>query len=147
MKQNNKFTNLTVHLWHIPVRHLEQKCTHTCSELCLVGYGTGALWDLWDWSIESLLQLGPGGWFNINMSSYQYRISHCGDKTVVRSSYVHNGNSYTGKTTSLYWIRAPWVLIVVLHPISLYSLRSTIGVQLLPSLTPFEHDELHLSYI
>ena len=40
------------------------------------------------------------------MSSYQYRKSHCGDKTVVRSSYLHNGISYTGKTTSLYWIRA-----------------------------------------
>ena len=41
--------------------------------------------------------------FNIKMSSYQYRKSHCGDKTVVRSSYLHNGISYTGKTTSLYW--------------------------------------------
>ena len=39
------------------------------------------------------------------MSSYQYRKSHCGDKTVVRSSYLHNGISYTGKTASLYWIR------------------------------------------
>ena len=48
----------------------------------------------------------PGPWFNIKMSSYQYRKSHCGDKTVVRSSYLHNGSSYTGKTTSLYWIRA-----------------------------------------
>ena len=38
------------------------------------------------------------------MSSYQYRKSHCGDKTVVRSSYLHNGNSYSGKMTSLYWI-------------------------------------------
>ena len=47
-----------------------------------------------------------GPWFNIKMSSYQYRKSHCGDKTVVRSSYLHNGISYTGKTTSLYWIRA-----------------------------------------
>ena len=37
---------------------------------------------------------------------YQYRKSHCGDKTVVRSSYLHNGISYTGKMTSLYWIRA-----------------------------------------
>ena len=44
--------------------------------------------------------------FNIKMPSYQYRKSHCGDKTVVRSSYLHNGNSYTSKTTSLYWIRA-----------------------------------------
>ena len=32
--------------------------------------------------------------FNIKMSSYQYRKSHCGDKTVIRSSYLHNGISY-----------------------------------------------------
>ena len=43
------------------------------------------------------------------MLSYQYRKSHCGDKTVVRSSNLHNGISYTGKTTSLYWI-GPWLL-------------------------------------
>ena len=48
----------------------------------------------------------PGPWVNIKMSSYQYRKSHCGDKTVVRSSYLHNGISYTGKITSLYWIKA-----------------------------------------
>ena len=46
--------------------------------------------------------LGP--WFNIKMSSYQYRKSHCGDKTVVRSSYLQNGISYTGKMISFYWI-------------------------------------------
>ena len=40
------------------------------------------------------------------MSSYQYRKSHCGDKTVVRSSYLHNGISYTGKMSYLYWIGA-----------------------------------------
>ena len=40
--------------------------------------------------------------FDINMSSYQYEKSHCGDKTVVRSSYLHNGISYTCKMTSLY---------------------------------------------
>ena len=50
--------------------------------------------------------LRPGPWFNIKMSSYQYRKSHCGDKTVVRSSYLHNGNSYIGKMSSLYWIGA-----------------------------------------
>ena len=47
----------------------------------------------------------PRPWFNIKMS-YQYRKSHCGDKTVVRSSYLHNGICYTGTMTSLYWIRA-----------------------------------------
>ena len=39
------------------------------------------------------------------MTSYQYRKSHCGDKTILRPSYLHNGIFYTGKTTSLYWIR------------------------------------------
>ena len=40
------------------------------------------------------------------MSSYQYRKSHCGDKTILRPSYLNNGISYTSKTTSLYWIGA-----------------------------------------
>ena len=44
--------------------------------------------------------------FNINMSSYQYRKSHCGDKTVERSFYLHNGISYTGKTIYFYWVGA-----------------------------------------
>ena len=48
----------------------------------------------------------PGPRFNINMTSYQYRKSHCGDKTILRPSYLHNGISYTGKIISLYWIRA-----------------------------------------
>ena len=47
----------------------------------------------------------PGPWFNIKMSSYQYRKSHCGDKTILRPSYLHNGIFYTGKKISLYWIR------------------------------------------
>ena len=57
-------------------------------------------------SIDLVILKYSGPWFNIKMPSYQYRKSHCGDKTVVRSSYLHNGISYTGKTTSLYWIRA-----------------------------------------
>ena len=40
------------------------------------------------------------------MASYQLRKSHCGDKTVVRSTYLHNGISYTDKLVSLYWIGA-----------------------------------------
>ena len=47
-----------------------------------------------------------GGWFNKKMPSYLYRKSHCGDKTILRPSYLHSGISHTGKTTSLYWIRA-----------------------------------------
>ena len=55
---------------------------------------------------DNPLGLIPGPRFKIKMSSYQYRKSHCGDKTVVRSSYLHNGISYTGKMLSLYWIGA-----------------------------------------
>ena len=47
-----------------------------------------------------------GGLVNIKMSSYQYRKSYSGDETIIGPSYLHNGNSFTGKTTSLYWIKA-----------------------------------------
>ena len=50
------------------------------------------------------------------MTSYQYRKSHCGDKTILRPSYLHNGISYTDKTTSLYWIRALVPRDVIYHP-------------------------------
>ena len=46
------------------------------------------------------------------MSSYQYRKSHCGDKTVVRSSYLHNGISYTGKMTFFCWIGAQGSVLI-----------------------------------
>ena len=47
-----------------------------------------------------------GAWFNIKMKSCQYRKSHYGDKTILRSSDLHNGIPYTGKIASLHWIRA-----------------------------------------
>ena len=67
------------------------------------------LFPQWDF-LESygdlvILKQGPGPRFNIKMLSYQYRKSHCGDKTILRPSYLHNGISYTGKMISLYWIR------------------------------------------
>ena len=43
---------------------------------------------------------------NIKMLSCQYRKYHCGYKTVIWSSYLHNGMSNAGKMSSLYWIRA-----------------------------------------
>ena len=33
--------------------HSEQKCSHFCSEWCIVGYGSGALWDLWILSLHA----------------------------------------------------------------------------------------------
>ena len=49
---------------------------------------------------------GPVYFAVSEMPSYQYRKSHCGDKTILRPSYLHNGISYNDKIASLYWIRA-----------------------------------------
>ena len=40
---------------------------------------------------------GPGGRFNINTPSHQYRKIHCGDNTILWPSYLPNGISYTNK--------------------------------------------------
>ena len=44
-----------------------------------------------------------GSWCSINIS-YQYRKSHRGDKTFVRTSYLHNGLYYSDKTAPPYSI-------------------------------------------
>ena len=51
--------------------HSEQQCTHFCSEWSIMGYGTGAFWDLWNWSKQYWLaeargevREGGGGWLN-----------------------------------------------------------------------------------
>ena len=58
-------------------------------------------WFLWECRFTLSM---TWGWFNIKIPSYQYRKFHCGDKKILKPPYLHNGISYTGKT-SLYWIR------------------------------------------
>ena len=41
----------------------------------------------------------------------KYRKYHCGDKTILRPSYLRNGISFTGKMISLCWIRSQAVCI------------------------------------
>ena len=72
--------------------------TESIDEYCILSLHNGI--------VGGLFCPYPGPRFNIKMSSYQYRKSHYGDKTVVRSSYLHSGISYSGKMTSLYRIRA-----------------------------------------
>ena len=38
--------------------------------------------------------------YRIKLSPYQFKKSHCRDKTILRQSYLHNGISYTGKISS-----------------------------------------------
>ena len=53
----------------------------------------------------------------LKMLSYQYRKSHCADKTVVRSSYLYNGISYTFR--HLFFIRcSPIIRQSILSKIS-----------------------------
>ena len=45
------WVNWQIHKCTVPyptMHNSEQKFAHSCSELCIVGYGTGALWDLLD---------------------------------------------------------------------------------------------------
>ena len=53
-----------------------------------------------------------GPWFSMRMLSYQYRKYHCVDQTILSSSYLYNGISYTGKKTSLNWIRTQFFVIL-----------------------------------
>ena len=85
--------------WHITNgilrhSHVSSKCNYTF-QITAISFRHKWVNSLW-----------PGPWFNMKTISYQYRKSHCGDKTILRPSYLHNGISYTGKMTSLYWIRA-----------------------------------------
>ena len=42
-------------------------------------------------------------WLNIMMPPYLCRKFHCGDKTIIKSSYLGNGISYTGKMAPQMW--------------------------------------------
>ena len=81
---------------------------------------TSLVWQKWQRWAKYWRRLWKytGPWFSIKMLSYQYRKSHCGDKTVVRSSYLHNGISYTDKITLLYWIRALYTstIFILIQP-------------------------------
>ena len=88
-------------------------------KMCCMGYNALEFNSLHLWNLvnvnlfcgkshlyKAFNSLWPGPWFNIKMTSYQHRKSHCGDKMILRPSYLHNWIPYTGKTTSLYWNRA-----------------------------------------
>ena len=63
---------------------------------------------------QCLFLLHPGPWFNITMSSCQYRKYHCGEKTVVRFPILVRCHLYIESGTRLSWhvlfrIRSPSV--------------------------------------
>ena len=81
------------------------------NKLCFKSQISGVVKWIWHpgvvkWIWHPISMGNPRGRINIKMLSYQYRKSHCGDKTILRPSYLHNEISYTDKMTSSYWIRA-----------------------------------------
>ena len=91
--------------------------------------------------------MSSGGRININMSCYQYRKSQCGDKTILRPSYLHNGVSYTDKMTYLYWVRA---LVNVARPRRWLAItRANVNSVLYRHIASLSHNEyitVHLSH-
>ena len=88
---------------------------HSCARFSSMVAQTFSNWEktLHSWrdislteTVLSYIQKRTRALIQYKMTSYQYRKSHCGDKTILRPSYLHNGISYTGKMTSLYWIGA-----------------------------------------
>ena len=56
----------------------------------------------WGWWFETL---SSPLWRHCNDKDHssRYRDSHYEDKTLIRQSYLYDGDYYTGKTASLYW--------------------------------------------
>ena len=95
--------------YHLEIGSLRDKVCY-CWNTTKSGSSINTLWSLT--SVNTSFE-EPLPWFNNKIPSYQYRKSHCGDKTILRPSYLHNGISYTDKTTALYWI---WTLLVMRIP-------------------------------
>ena len=47
-----------------------------------------------------------GSSFNVKIPIYQYNKSDCGDKTILRLSYLNNGIFYPSKAVFLCWMIA-----------------------------------------
>ena len=87
-----------MHLFRIGMAtmpHSEQKCVHFCSESSIVGYGTGAFWDLWQNGVPTLLLKT----WNRTLSLIYYV-----------GCYGQNDNGHTFK---------PWHIVLIYRIISL----------------------------
>ena len=65
------------------------------------------------WVLQIPVKINPHcfrKWFGVIKMSFQYRKSHCGDKTVVISSYFDHGIPYSGKITSAPRFGSRWFI-------------------------------------
>ena len=118
-----------------------------------ISYDQTRFHEIWvkdEFQMDVLYFTAPGPWFSIKMTSYQYGKSRCGDKTILRPSYLHNGISCTGMMSTLYWISHQTGLIEKIcsprylpHiPLIISMLIQDWGVSILPSWIENGHDAL-----
>ena len=79
---------------------------------------------------------GGGGWFNMKMPSHQHRKFHCGDKAILRPSYLHMCLQRYKEWTHLFII---WSWINGLKFEHEYVLNETVWCQLLLNFTGDTH--------
>ena len=107
--QSNILTNPICPIFH-NAPFVTEMYAHLCYKMVYCGIWESGLYHA-NWQ--------PGSWFNIKMSSYQYGKSHCGDKMIVRSFYLHNGKSYTDRMASHYILNQPpgfyMILVITCH--------------------------------
>ena len=71
------------------------------------------------------------------IKTYQYRDPHCGDKTILPSSYYHNGNSYTEYCLSHYVggkasPQRTWITWFVIHLINQLNMKTWYPIETSP---------------
>ena len=74
------------------MHHSEQKCAHFCSEWCIVGYDSDALWDLWNWSIV-VTKPSPHWWHQANTST-NVDLSSNGSRGTYITKFIKSSQKY-----------------------------------------------------
>ena len=105
MKMTN-FTNHMIHLSHAPQCIIQKRNVHFCSEWCILGYGTGALWDLWimkihdrrsiSWCWMTFLLLDHGvliwqTWWRHQMETFSALLALCAGNSPFPVNSPHKG--------------------------------------------------------
>ena len=93
-----------------------------------------------------IIMTSPGPWFNMKMPLNQYRNSHCGDKTILRLSYLHNGvrqHLYTESGPKPQWFNKPLVYchqnIIYLQTINFSTSTNSSGVKTCANLMKIDY--------
>ena len=130
-------SNIVFSWWPSTAKYLDIY-THN-ADLVQVPYVYGN-WRVRHPLIASHRCIEPGGWFYIKMPSYQYRKSHCWDKTILRPSYLLR-RSYDRRISTmgfpilvrrqLYTESGPWLQLPLQMAWLLKSARPSAGTVLI----------------